>query len=98
MGLSGLVMSNGVAAGDTRRLRRQLSPVLLKYAARNQAGPVPITVAQALESPNRTDPGLNFLAQIALITTIPYGQTKFLPITPHGGTTWPKLPPYPRNP
>jgi hypothetical protein len=32
MGLSGLVMSNGVAAGDTRRLRRRLSPALLKYA------------------------------------------------------------------
>ena len=97
-GTVGVGMSNGVAAGDTRHLGRRLSPVLLKYAARNQAGPVPITVAQALESPNRTDPGLNFLAQIALITTIPYGQTNFLTITPHGGKeSWPK-PPFPRNP
>ncbi len=33
MELSGLVMSNGVAAWDTGRLGRQFSMVLLKYAA-----------------------------------------------------------------
>ena len=60
MELSGLGMSNGVAAGDTRHIGRRLSPVLLKYAAWNQAGRVLITAARASESPKHTDPGLNF--------------------------------------
>jgi len=37
MDLSRVGMSNGVAAGDTRRLRRRLSPVFLKkYAAQSR--------------------------------------------------------------
>lgn len=36
MDLSWVGMSNGVAAGDTRRLRRRLSPVFLKYAAQSR--------------------------------------------------------------